>query len=58
MWLASHRPQQRSLDMPVPSENTRIAHTLIGTAFNLEEQIPFVSGLVGTSVLGVFSVQK
>jgi SAM-dependent methyltransferase len=58
MWLASHRPKQRSLDMPVPSSGGSFIHSLIGTAFNMEEQIPFIDRVVGTSVLGVFSVSR
>jgi SAM-dependent methyltransferase len=58
MWLASHRPKQRSLDMPVPSSGGNFVHSLIGTAFNIEEQIPLLDHVVGTSALGVFSVSR
>jgi hypothetical protein len=58
MWLASHRPKQRSLDMPIPSSGTGFIHALIGSAFNIEEQIPLTGRVVGTSMLGVFSVPR
>jgi hypothetical protein len=58
MWLASHRPKQRSLHMPIPSSGSGFIHSLIGSAFNIEEQIPLTGRIVGTSMLGVFSVPR
>jgi SAM-dependent methyltransferase len=56
MWLLSRFVGKRSLESKPPSDLTARIHALIGNAFSIEERLPLVGYVPGTSVIGVFSV--
>jgi hypothetical protein len=58
MWLLSRFVGKRSLESKPPSGLTARIHALIGNAFSIEERLPLVGCVPGTSVIGVFSVSN
>jgi 2-polyprenyl-3-methyl-5-hydroxy-6-metoxy-1,4-benzoquinol methylase len=56
MWLLSRFVGKRSLESKPPSGLTARIHASIGNAFSIEERLPLVGYVPGTSVIGVFSV--
>jgi SAM-dependent methyltransferase len=56
IWFLSRFMGKRSVESASPSGLTALFHTLLGRAFSLEERLPLVGYLPGTSVIGVFSV--
>jgi methyltransferase family protein len=56
MWLLSRFVGKRSLESRPPSGLAARIHALIGNAFSMEERLPLVGCVPGTSVIGVFSV--
>jgi hypothetical protein len=58
MWVLARVIRRRSLATPPPSDGTSWIHALVGLAFTVEERLPFLGSLPGTSLLGVFSVRR
>jgi Methyltransferase domain len=54
----SHVFRHRSLATPPPTGRTAWLHRLAGLAFVIEERLPFISMLAGTSLLAVLSTRK
>lgn len=56
MWLLSRFVGKRSLESRPPSGLAARIHALIGNIFSMEERLPLIGCVPGTSVIGVFSV--
>jgi SAM-dependent methyltransferase len=58
MWIFAHLVRQRSLATTPPGGMAAWIHSLVGTAFTVEERLPFFGALPGTSLLGILLVRQ
>jgi SAM-dependent methyltransferase len=56
IWFLSRFAGKRSLQQKPPSDLTAPLHALLGDCFSMEERLPFMGYVPGTSVIGAFSV--
>jgi SAM-dependent methyltransferase len=56
MWFLSRFVGKRSVEATPPSGPSLPFHALLGRAFSIEERLPLIGYLPGTSVIGAFSV--